>query len=84
MDNRVAIHAGLMANCSAHTYCDSLIARARLYWFYGFFGTELDPKFADSFRTQNEVTSLPHIVGLRGENADSSSVALHGRVLYDF
>ena len=49
-----------------------------------FFGTESEPNCGIIFRTRGRYTSAPRIVGLRGENADSSSVALHGRGLYGF
>ena len=61
----VAIYARLMAEWGAHTYCAELIVRARIYWFRCFFGTEIGLKSVFTFRTQNEVTSLPHIVLIR-------------------
>ena len=58
----VAICASLMAEWGSHIYCAELIVRARVYWFRCFFGTEIGLKSVFTFRTQNEVTSLPHIV----------------------
>ena len=78
----MTIYARLMAEWRAHTYCAELIVRARLYWFQCFFGTEIGLKSVFTFRTQNEVTSLPHIVASLSRDSDSSVVALHVRTVY--
>ena len=64
------------------TYCAELVVRARLYWFRCFFGTEIGPKSVFTFRTQNEVTGLPHIVALLSRDSDSSVVASHVRTVH--